>query len=369
MPDDAAPKTARKPAPLKFGAGLLRDCWYFAALASELKPGKLQRYEILGEPVLLGRTRAGGVYAIRDVCPHRAAPLSAGRLVADPDGRESVECPYHGWRFGTDGGCTAIPALVEGQDLDIGRVRVRRYPSAESQGMVFVWMASDPRFEGEPPEGPPVFPGAVGGSPKIVERMIFDTHMDHAVVGLMDPTHAPYVHAAWWARSPERQYPKEKRFEPEAGQPGFVMVRHPRSKANRIYDILGGQPEVEISFRLPGYRWEHIQIGPRQLLALTCLTPITDAKTQITQILWSDHPVFALTPLIKPFVRRFLGQDGDMVNLQNEGLRYDHSLLWIDDADTQAKWYQQLKREWVASRAGNRPFKNPVKPVTLRWRS
>ena len=363
--DDATPKT--KAAPTKFGTGLLRDCWYFAALSRELKPGKLQRYELLGEPVLLGRTRKGAVYAIRDVCPHRAAPLSAGALVSEADGRETVECPYHGWRFGTDGGCTGIPSLVEGQDVDVSRIRVRSYPAAESQGMVFVWFTSNPRGEGEPDHPPPVFPGVVGGEAKIVERMDFDTHMDHAVVGLMDPTHAPFVHKAWWARSPKRQYEKAKVFEPSPE--GFVMVRHPRSKANRIYDILGGQPEVEITFRLPGSRWEHIQIGPRQLLALTFLTPVTDSKTTITQIIWSDHPVLAIAPVIKPFVRAFLHQDGDMVNLQNMGLKYDPPMLWLEDGDTQAKWYQQLKREWTASRAERRAFANPVKPVTLRWRS
>jgi phenylpropionate dioxygenase-like ring-hydroxylating dioxygenase large terminal subunit len=191
--------------------------------------------------------------------------------------------------------------------------------------------------------------------------------MDHAVVGLMDPTHAPYVHQAWWARSAKRQYEKTKAFAPSDA--GFVMVRHPRSKANRIYDILGGQPEVEITFRLPGMRWEHIQIGARQLLALTCLTPITEQKTTITQIIWSDHPVLALAPVIKPFVRAFLHQDGDMVNLQNMGLKYDPAMLWLEDGDTQAKWYQQLKREWTASRAEGRAFVNPVQATTLKWRS
>ena len=58
-----------------------------------------------------------------------------------------------------------------------------------------------------------------------------------------------------------------------------------------------------------------------------------------------------------------------MVNLQNEGLKYDPSLLWIDDADRQAKWYQQLKREWTASRREGRAFDNPVEAATLRWRS
>ena len=202
MPDDASKPAAKaRPTPTKFGEGWLRDCWYFACQAGDLKPGKLQRYELLGEPVLLGRRRDGAVYAIKVICPHRAAHLSAGNLVPETGGGESIECPYHGWRFGTDGGCTAIPSLVADQDLDISRIRVRRYPAAESQGMVFVWMSSDARFgmtaEGEPDMPPPVFPGAVG-RPAIVDHMDFDTHMDHAIVGLMDPTHAPYVHAAWW---------------------------------------------------------------------------------------------------------------------------------------------------------------------------
>ena len=67
--------------------------------------------------------------------------------------------------------------------------------------------------------------------------------------------------------------------------------------------------------------------------------------------------------------RAFLRQDAGMVNLQNEGLKYDPSLIWIDDADKQAKWYQQLKREWGAARAEGRTPVNPVEAVTLRWKS
>jgi phenylpropionate dioxygenase-like ring-hydroxylating dioxygenase large terminal subunit len=107
MADDA-PKTDAKAPSTVFGRGLLGDVWWFAALGAELKPGKLQRYELFGDAVLLGRTRAGEVYAMRDICPHRAAPLSAGRLVGER-GAEEVECPYHGWRFRTDGACAAIP--------------------------------------------------------------------------------------------------------------------------------------------------------------------------------------------------------------------------------------------------------------------
>ncbi|HEY5009436.1 MAG TPA: aromatic ring-hydroxylating dioxygenase subunit alpha [Caulobacteraceae bacterium] len=362
---DAKPVSAAA-ATTRFGEGFLRDIWYFAALGHDLKPGKLQRYEILGEPVLLGRTRAGDAYGLRDVCPHRAAPLSAGRLVKGEDGAELVECPYHGWRWRTDGACAAIPSLVDSQEMDIGRIRVRAYPVAESQGLVFVWMGSS--AGGEPDQPPPVFPGVVGGRPKLVDRMMFDAHIDHAVVGLMDPTHGPYVHQNWWWRSTASQHDKAKAFEPR--EAGFAMARHAPSSNSYAYRILGGAPQTEIVFRLPGLRWEHIQVGQRQVLALTCLTPVDKAHTRITQIMWSDHPAFTL---LKPFIaggaRKFLRQDAAMVDLQNQGLAYDPTLLWIDDADAQAKWYQALKREWTASRAGGRAFQNPVKAAVLKWRS
>lgn len=359
---NAAQKTT-----VRFGQGFLYDIWYFAALSTDLRPGRQKRVEMLGEPVLLGRTRAGAVYALRDICPHRAAPLSAGRLV-EVGGVEQVECPYHGWRFGTDGVCAAVPSLASEQAMDIGRIRVRRYPVAESQGLVWVWVAADPRAGAEPDQQPPRFDGVVGGGPKLVDRMEFAAHIDHAVVGLMDPAHGPYVHQQWWWRSRASQHEKAKAFEPR--EAGFAMVRHAPSSNSRAYRILGGKPATEIVFRLPGLRWEHIQVGRRQVLSLTCLTPITANRTRIVQILWSDHPVFGLLkPFIRAAVRAFLKQDGDMVDLQNEGLRYDAPLLWVDDADRQAKWYQALKKEWMAARRAGRPFHNPVEPATLRWRS
>jgi len=366
MADGETPKA--KAPPTRFGTGFLRDIWYFAALSGDVKPGAMARHEMLGEPVLIGRDRKGALFALRDVCPHRAAPLSAGKITTEADGQTSVECPYHGWRFGQSGACTAVPSLTADQAMDISRIRVKRYPVAESQGMVWVWMASDPRFDGEPPEPPPQFPGVVGGGPKIIDRMVFDSHIDHAVVGLMDPAHGPYVHQQWWWRSKGSQHDKAKKFEPR--EAGFSMIRHEPSKNSRAYAILGGEPLTEITFRLPGLRWEHITIGARQVLSLTCLTPIHDTATRITQILWSDHPAFLfLKPFVAAGARAFLRQDASMVNLQNEGLKYDPSLLGVDDADTQAKWYQQLKKEWTASRSAERAFENPVKAVTLKWRS
>src|SRR5438067_10150501 len=92
----------------------LRNLWYRAAQANDVESGRMLRRILLGEPVLLGRTRSGEAFALRDICPHRGVPLSAGKICAD----QTVECAYHGWRFAADGTCQFIPSLVEGQDLE-----------------------------------------------------------------------------------------------------------------------------------------------------------------------------------------------------------------------------------------------------------
>jgi phenylpropionate dioxygenase-like ring-hydroxylating dioxygenase large terminal subunit len=371
MADGSTTLIDRKPAPDTAGApgdGLLRDAWYFAATSAELKPGRQFRRMILGEPVMLGRGRDGSVFAIRDICPHRAVPLSAGRQV-DHDGAPTIECPYHGWRFGTDGVCRHMPSLVEGQSYETARIKVRAFPVHEAHGLVLVYVSSNPRFEGAPPP-PPEF-GLRADRPKFVVSRVFEATMDNAVVGLMDPAHVPFVHSQWWWRPPSTGLKaKAKDFVPR--EAGWAIARHTPSSNSLAYKYLfGGEVTTEIVFLLPGYRWEVVENGTVQFFTLTCLTPQDASSTLITQIsYWSGAPLLDLMkPILIPAAKEFLDQDGRMVDLQNQGLRFTKSMLWIDDIDVQAKWYLKLKREWAASVAEDRPFNNPIAPTTLRWRS
>src|SRR5690606_1737122 len=71
MSTDTADLSATRPssAPTAFGKGFVLDTWYFAALSRDVAPGAMARHELVGEPVLIGRTRAGAAYAMRDICP------------------------------------------------------------------------------------------------------------------------------------------------------------------------------------------------------------------------------------------------------------------------------------------------------------
>ncbi|MCL9762459.1 aromatic ring-hydroxylating dioxygenase subunit alpha [Frankia sp. AiPa1] len=85
----------------------LRHGWHPVALAAELGDAPL-RVRLLGEPWVVARLGAT-LTAFADRCPHRFAPLSAGRVEAG-----ELVCAYHGWRFDSAGACTAVPALGPG---------------------------------------------------------------------------------------------------------------------------------------------------------------------------------------------------------------------------------------------------------------
>lgn len=339
--------------------GWLRDLWYLALPGRQIGRGRMIVRTLLGQRLLFARTNEGEVFCFKDVCPHRGIPLSCGRF----DGRE-VECCYHGWRFGADGRCTAIPSLVEGQDFEPSRIKARTYPVAEVQGNVWIFAGTDP--SAAPPI--PVVPDVGDRRADLAETMPFSSAMDHAVVGLMDPSHGPFVHRAWWWRSAASIHEKAKLFQPS--ELGFTMARHRPSSNSRAYRIIGGTPETEISFRLPGVRVEHIKTDKVVVGALTAVTPVDGKTTQIHHAIWWTRPWLSLLrPFVRPFVTAFLKQDRDIMARQSVGLADDPPLMLIDDADTQAKWYYRLKKEWAASRAEGRAFVNPVKERTLRWRS
>ncbi|MEM9599809.1 MAG: aromatic ring-hydroxylating dioxygenase subunit alpha [Pseudomonadota bacterium] len=343
------------------------DIWYFGALISDIprrgRSAGLHRIVIAGEPICLGRRDDGSVFAMRDICPHRAAPFSAGCLKGG-----GVECPYHGWVFDTqDGHCTDIPALTPDSRVEPEKIRVRTYPVSQTGNILWIWISADKRFSGEPPFPPPAFP-LVDTKPVIDDGVTLNCHVDHAVIGLMDPAHGPFVHQQWWWRSEASMHEKAKAFEPR--DRGFAMAAHSPSSNSAAYKLLGGKPVTEITFQLPGIRTEHITVGEKIVLSFTAVTPEDEDHTRIRQLFFTDHGLFkVLSPVLGFGARAFLRQDADMVDLQAKGLRFDPNLMLIEDADTQAKWYHQLKKAWAHAQDSGDAFVNPVKARTLRWRS
>lgn len=87
----------------------LRRCWHPVAALDALDGDGPHRVRLLGEDHVIFRSN-GHWSGMSDRCPHRFAPLSAGRLDVSPDGTV-LRCGYHGWCFDASGTCVEIPAI------------------------------------------------------------------------------------------------------------------------------------------------------------------------------------------------------------------------------------------------------------------
>jgi phenylpropionate dioxygenase-like ring-hydroxylating dioxygenase large terminal subunit len=368
-PSSSSAPAAEESAP---GTALIYDDWYPAMRSDRLRGKSLAKAMLLGIPLVLGRRDDGKIFAMRDSCPHRGIPLSCGWF----DGKQ-VTCKYHGWAFEpVSGQCMEIPSLTASDTLDAKKIFAGAFPCEERDGHAWVYVpgAGRGRLRGTDdlvavPETPKF--GSRYRSAHLTAEL--PCNVDHGIIGLMDPAHGPFVHQAWWWRSRHSIHEKEKHFEPIPE--GFRMSAHAPSGNSAPYKLLGvyGQPiTTTIDFVLPNRRYETIRCGPKWFSSLTTVTPTTPNHCRIDVVAaWNVfYSVPLVTTIAKFFGDRFVRQDQETMIQQAEGLKYNPSLMLIDDADRPAKWYFALKQARLDVAAGRAPQAHPMPgPVTLRWRS
>lgn len=117
--------------------------WYAAEFSNRLTTEPL-KVRLLSHDFVLFRDAEGRAHCLSDTCVHRGGSLSGGKLK-----QNCVQCPYHGWRFDSDGRCQAIPSL--GPDHKVPpRARVDAYPTDERYGLIFVFLGDLPAEERPP---------------------------------------------------------------------------------------------------------------------------------------------------------------------------------------------------------------------------
>jgi phenylpropionate dioxygenase-like ring-hydroxylating dioxygenase large terminal subunit len=346
---------------------LIYDDWYPAARSTGLLGNKMVKSMLCGIPLVLGRKQSGEVWAMRDLCPHRGIPLSAGWY----DGQR-VTCKYHGWEFEPcSGQCQAIPSLTSHDNLEPGRIYAGAFPCVERDGYAWVYVPSPGAGRVKDMAALPPVPDLPKYGDKYRTAHLtaeLPCNVDHGIIGLMDPAHGPFVHQAWWWRSRASIHAKTKRFEPIPQ--GFRMSSHAPSSNSAPYKLLGLAGEgvaTTIDFVLPNRRFETIRAGRKWFTSLTTVTPVT-AQTCRIDVIAAWHIFYHVpfvTPIAKYFGGRFVAQDQQTMVEQAEGLRHNPSLMLIDDADKPAKWYFALKQARLDG-SGKHPLDGPVE---LHWRS
>jgi phenylpropionate dioxygenase-like ring-hydroxylating dioxygenase large terminal subunit len=216
-------KVNKQPPAMQANEIYLRNTWYQAAWSYEVGQDPFVR-TILETPILLFRSE-GKLVAMLDRCPHRFAPLSAGKIE-----KGVIECPYHGLAFDGTGSCVRNP---HGPVTSV--MRTASYPVVERHQAVWIWLGDaeaadedlipDLSFVDEMPED-------------IRILMYMPTAANYRLLSdnIMDLSHADYLHPASLggviADAKSRQYDRERSIVAEwinldCNAPGVWQGKYP----------------------------------------------------------------------------------------------------------------------------------------------
>lgn len=161
----------------------IRNAWYVAGWSHEIEGDTLVRRILLNRPVVLFRS-AGRAHALLDRCPHRHAPLSAGRHEGD-----GLRCLYHGVKIAADGRCMDVP----GHDGATTGLVVERFPLVERDRLLWIWMGDPARAsEADVPSLPWLVDPRWGKKPGYLH---YRANYQLIVDNLLDLSHLAWVHA------------------------------------------------------------------------------------------------------------------------------------------------------------------------------
>ena len=85
--------------PTRFARG-----WHCLGLAETFRDGKPHAIEAFGTKLVVFADSKGELKVLDAYCRHMGGDLTQGTVKGD-----SVACPFHDWRWGGNGKCTAIP--------------------------------------------------------------------------------------------------------------------------------------------------------------------------------------------------------------------------------------------------------------------
>lgn len=161
----------------------LMNTWYLAAWSEEVTRDLLAR-TLLDIPMVFFRTENGEPVALVDMCPHRFAPLSMGRLRGDV-----VACGYHGLEFNTHGECIRNPlgALPKA-------AKVKSFLLAETEGQIWIWPGDPERADRNAIPTIPYLHDEVNFKTQVHGLMPTAANYGLVMDNLMDLGHVEFLH-------------------------------------------------------------------------------------------------------------------------------------------------------------------------------
>jgi phenylpropionate dioxygenase-like ring-hydroxylating dioxygenase large terminal subunit len=165
---------------------LLLNEWFAVAWSASLPEKRLEPVRVLGRDLVLWRS-SDGIHAWKDLCVHRGAKLSLGRICRQGDG-DCVICPYHGWEYNSAGDCVRMPAHPD--QAPPSRAHVERFTVSEKYGLIWVCL-------GKPIGSIPAFPEGETSGFRLISTGPYEFHAQgpRVIENILDLAHLPIAHA------------------------------------------------------------------------------------------------------------------------------------------------------------------------------
>jgi len=180
---------------------------------------------LLAQDLVLWRDESGRARAFADRCPHRGTRLSLGRVVQQ-GGQAALECPYHGWRFGGDGGCVLIASQPSFSPPSSHGACA--HEAQEAHGLVWV----------RPRPGDSALPAFEAESDSPLRKLLcgpYDvaTSAGRIVENFLDLSHFGFVHDGWLG---ERTQVETPAYTVQPTPTGFIATgcRAWQPQSNRL---------------------------------------------------------------------------------------------------------------------------------------
>ncbi len=219
--------------------------WYPVAVVEFLDSTRPHAIQLLGKELVLWRDGSNKWSCFADVCPHRLAPLSQGRIESDG----TLLCAYHAWRFDGQGNCLSIPQSkdqqTEAKHCLNPKSSAVAYPTQERQGLLWVWAEAGKQAHQESQlRSPRLIPELELESDRVVKLPwnIRDLPYgwDFFMENVADPAHVPVAHhGLMGSRYEDAKYydmPSLKEISTQEGF-AFAITPTPENLIEAVHDF------------------------------------------------------------------------------------------------------------------------------------
>ena len=233
---------------------------------------KPQKYIFNDYPLCIYKNNVNKIIAISDVCIHRGASLSKGKLINN----NVMQCPYHGWEY-EDGLVKSISGCSNGCSTQLG---VPKFETRVTNDDVYIRPTYDIHSESGyiynhtiyiPPEANDNSFIKISGCRKILLPYQLITE------NLLDMLHVSYVHSFGNAYSPIPYNINYKDLNEYSGKTSF----HYNAGLSSMSKIIGGTNcvLVENEFHLPDATVTRVTAKNITKTIITHCYPISDSQS------------------------------------------------------------------------------------------